>query len=201
MSIVEQPKKFRTLSFAALFVLAAGIAGLQLWQKTRITESSLPRLGALPAFSLTAHDSSKFSERDFATKVTITDFIFTTCAGPCPLMSAQMQHLQETLHENPSVQFVSFSVDPETDTPGVLTEYAVRFGAIPGKWKFLTGPKKEIYDIIRDGFHLAIADDENAIAHSTKFVVVDKKGQIRGYYDSEDEGSMKKLLEDVHSLL
>jgi protein SCO1/2 len=197
----EQSRHIRTIIYALFFLLAAGIAGFQLWQRYESQHPSLPELGAVPSLSLTTNDKRTFTDQDFKGKVTITDFIFTTCAGPCPLMSGQMQELQGTLKDIPSVQFVSFSVDPETDTPEVLTEYANRFGAINGKWTFLTGSKKEIYDAIRHGFHLAIDDDENAIAHSTKFVLVDKDGKIRGYYDSEDEEALKKLVIDAKSLL
>lgn len=189
----------RNMMYAAFFLLAAGMIGMQLWQ--RYKGPSLPEFGAVPAFSLTTNDHRTFTDQDFRDKVTITDFIFTTCAGPCPIMSGQVQELQSTLGGNSSIQFVSFSVDPETDTPEVLTEYANRFGAIKDRWVFLTGPKEVIYDAIRNGFHLAIEDDENAIAHSTKFVLVDTEGEIRGYYDSEEDGSMKKLVEDAKSLL
>ncbi|HEV8539455.1 MAG TPA: SCO family protein [Bacteroidota bacterium] len=191
----------RKLIFLVLFLAAAGLAALQLWQRYQRQFPALPDLGTVPAFSLATEDRRTFTQRDFLQKVTIADFVFTTCAGPCPIMSAQMQHLQGELGGNPQLQLVSFSVDPETDTPKVLAEYASRFGAIKGKWMFLTGSKETIYEVTRNGFHLAIDDDENAIAHSTKFVLVDKEAKIRGYYDSEDQESLKKLIEDAKRLM
>lgn len=195
------PRNIRITLALVFLLLAAGVVGTQLWQRYQLQHPALPELGSVPRLSLTTSTHRPFTENDFKGKVTITDFIFTSCAGPCPYMSGQMQQLQTTLHEEPSIQFVSVSVDPETDTPEVLAEYGERFGAISGKWIFLTGQKKEIYDAIRDGFHLAIADDENTISHSTKFVLIDKEGRIRGYYDSEDDDSLKKLVDDAKSLL
>ena len=195
-----QISKLRTTIYAVFFLFAIGVVAYQLYQRYKLQHPALPEFGTVPTFTLTTEDHRTFSHEDFKGKVTITDFIFTTCAGPCPIMSGQMQQLQATLQKT-SIQFVSFSVDPETDTPEVLTEYANRFGAIKGQWIFLTGAKQIIYEAIRSGFHLAIEDDENAIAHSTKFVLVDKEGQIRGYYDIEDDDSMKKLVEDAKSLL
>ncbi len=186
--------------YVALFLLAGGIATFKLWQYYQ-QQPPLPDLGIVSDFSLMTADRKAFTHQDFIGKVTITDFIFTTCAGPCPIMSGQMQQLQATLHENSSIQFVSFSVDPEYDTPEILTEYATRYGAIKDKWIFLTGEKKTIYDITKNSFHLSVEDDENAVLHSTKFVLVDQEARIRGYYDSEDEESLKKLIEDTKSLL
>lgn len=195
------PSQNRRLVIGALILAGLAIAALQLWKQDQRQHPVHADLGTVPEFSLTTEDHQPFTNRDFKDKVTIADFIFTTCAGPCPLMSAQMQHLQQELNDIPSLQLVSFSVDPETDTPEVLTEYANRFAAIKGKWIFLTGSKKTIYDITRNGFHLAVEDDENAIAHSTKFVLADKQANIRGYYDSEDEESLKKLMEDAKQLM
>ncbi len=186
--------------YALLFMLAALIAFLQLKESRDRPKTVLPKFGQVPEFSLTAEDNTVFTTKDMRGHVTIADFIFTSCAGPCPLMSAQMQQLQHSTSEHPDVKLVSFSVDPETDTPEVLREYGERYGAIKGKWTFLTGSKSAIYDITRNGFHLAIEADSEAIAHSTKFVLIDKASTIRGYYDSEDSESMTRLIEDIKSL-
>jgi protein SCO1/2 len=167
---------------------------------TRQARPTLPSLGTVSEFSLTTQAHRQFTDANLKNKVNILDFIFTTCAGPCPLMSGKMQEMQQQLKNESLVQFVSFSVDPETDTPEVLTEYAKRFGGVTDNWTFLTGDKKIIYDLIRSGFHLTIDADENAIAHSTKFVLVDRQATIRGYYDSEDDSSMTRLIGDARSL-
>ena len=109
--------------------------------------------------------------------------------------------MQDTLRSLQGVQFISFSVDPETDTPEVLSEYAARFGAEEGRWRFLTGDRRVIYDLARNGFHLVAEADSEGIAHSTKFILIDQSAMIRGYYDSDDEESMRSLITDLHSLL
>ncbi len=160
----------------------------------------LPEIGVVPAFSLRDETGSSVNESLFTGKVSVVDFIFTSCAGICPLMSGRMAWLQEELHDRPEVRFVSFSVDPETDTPDVLTEYGKRYGAIPARWTFLTGERKQIYDITKNGFHLGLeAEGDNAIIHSQKFVLVDRKGSIRGYYDSDSTDAMD-ILKD-HAIL
>ena len=114
-----------------------------------------------------------------------------------------MSELQQTLVNEPRIYFVSFSVDPETDSPDVLTQYAKQYGAIKGKWVFLTGDKKDIYQLTREGFHLGLeveGSEEETIIHSQKFVLVDSHAQIRGYYDSEDDESMKLLIRDAKRL-
>ena len=99
------------------------------------------------------------------------------------------------------LQLVSFSVDPDEDTPDVLKEYAGRFSAVGGKWIFLTGQATDMYTLSRTGFHLGVEADSNAILHSTKFVLIDADAVIRGYYDSEDEESLTRLRKDVIVLL
>jgi cytochrome oxidase Cu insertion factor (SCO1/SenC/PrrC family) len=102
------------------------------------------------------------------------------------------------------VHLVSFSVDPEKDTPDVLRSYADRLQAQPNRWDFLTGPKSAIYKLSHDGFKLAISDGSDADGipvHSTRMVLVDRHGQIRGYYDAAEADAMTKLLADTNHLL
>ncbi len=124
-------------------------------------------------------------------------------------MSRHMANLQALLPPGHDVCLISFSVDPERDTPQVLAEYARKFSADPDRWLFLTGPKKIIYDLVQKGFSLVAAEippaerqpDEEVILHSTKFVLVDGNGRIRGYYDSGDPDPLRKLLLDTENLL
>lgn len=161
----------------------------------------LPEIGPVPAFGLMDETGTPVDESIFRGKVSVVDFIFTTCAGICPMMSGRMAWLQEELRDHPDVRFVSFSVDPATDTPEVLTEYGKRYGAIPGRWTFVTGDRKQIYEMTQNGFHLGLeAEGEDAIIHSPRFVLVDRKGSIRGYYDSDSTDAMDLLLEQVVTL-
>ena len=116
------------------------------------------------------------------------------------MMTAQMSQFQTSLANDPTIKLLSFSVDPETDTPDVLTAYGKKFGANANKWTFLTGSKTDIYNLTRLGFHLTVEADSNAVTHSTKFVLIDKKALIRGYYDSSDDTTGERLLEDARTL-
>lgn len=194
-------KNRRTLFFALAFGVVIVITAIRIWVLSPEAASSLPSLGKVPPFSLLNEDSMRVTESVLHDKVTIADFIFTSCAGVCPVMSTRMSELQQTLINDPHVQFISFSVDPETDGPGVLNSYARGYGAIKGKWHFFTGPKKDIYQLTREGFHLGLdTEGDDAIIHSQKFVLVDSEGVIRGYYDSEEPAAMSQLVTDTRSL-
>ena len=184
--------------FLLPFVFGMGIVGYWYWT-TRIDKKALlPNYGAVPDFSLTSEERRTVSRNDLVGKVTIVDFIFTDCAGTCPMMSTKMAGMQSTLKDASRIQLLSFSVDPETDTPDVLASYAKQYEAIPGKWIFLTGDKATIYALSKEGFHLGLdIEGDNALIHSQKFVLVDYRGDIRGYYDSEDDAAMKNLIRDA----
>jgi len=179
-------------------LLGIGIVAYWYWT-TRIDKRvMLPEFGEVPAFALTSEGDRRVTNAVFRGKVSIVDFIFTQCAGTCPMMSTKMADLQATLRNDPHVQFVSVSVDPEHDTPAVLAEYGSHYGAVKEKWIFLTGPKPAVYALTKEGFHLGLdIEGEEAIIHSQKFVLVDQRGSIRGYYDSEDTEAMSNLLRDA----
>jgi len=182
----------------------AGLLAVALWLVVSSgvrTEAPLPRLGTVPAFSLTTESGAGADEGLFAGRVTVVDFIFTSCSGICPMMSGRMAWLQEQLADRAEVRFLSFSVDPETDSPDVLAAYGKRYGAISGRWTFLTGDRKQIYSVSREGFKLGLeAEGDDAILHSPKFVLVDRQGTIRGYYDSDSTGAMETLLAHARRL-
>ncbi len=166
--------------------------------------STLPRLSIVPDFTLTERSGEKLPLNDLKGKVWIADFIFTNCGGSCPIMSSTMANFQEQLKDVRNILLVSFSVDPERDTPDVLRQYAELYKASPSRWLFLTGEKNTIGYLTREGFHLAIASDSTSavepIIHSTMFVLVDREGVIRGYYDSSDEKLLNRLLVDARAL-
>ena len=166
-------------------------------------QPALPVFSAVPEFTLIERSSREVSRQELARKVWIADFIFTHCAGTCPLMTAKMRKLQDTLPAE--IQFVSFSVDPDQDTPEVLKEYAERYGADPKRWLFLTGNKDAIYKVSIEGFKLGIDEAGGTVAepitHSTRFALVDRQGRIRGYYGMDDESALDRLAKDVKALL
>ena len=190
-----------------LILIPVVTLGLLLWlQKVEVNalrQRTVSSYGTVPSFGLTNQNGQPFGSVQLAGKIWIADFVYTTCPGPCPMISSRMSELQKPL-EKTDVHLVSFSVDPEKDTPEVLRRYAERLQAEPGRWDFLTGPKSAIYKLSHDGFKLAISDGGDARGipvHSTRIALVDRHGQIRGYYDATDADAVTKLVADTNHLL
>ena len=181
---------------ASLTIVFAGtVTSLEL----KPAGKGLPSYHALPAFTFTNQDGQPVTLDDLKGKVWLADFVYTTCPGPCPLITAHMARLQQKLP--PDVRLVSFSTDPANDTPAILKAYAKKFGA-GDRWKFVTGPKEQVYDLINHGFLLAIDAPPGApIIHSTRIALVDKSGNIRGFYDGTTEESDGQILADTNTLL
>jgi len=161
-------------------------------------EPPLPIYGAVPPFSLTAQNGRPFARTALDGQVWVADFIFTTCRGPCPLMSYKMRRLQDVAARYPDVRLVSFTVDPAHDTPAVLAEYAGRYRADPARWFFLTGQPAALDALGRGAFKLQSVD--GSLIHSTRFVLVDRRSQIRGYYDSAEDGFLERIAADIAHL-
>ena len=182
---------------------AAVLFWLRQVQVNALSNRPLPSYGTVPQFQLTNQDRQVFGSQALAGKIWIADFIFTTCPGPCPIISTRMSELQKPL-ANTDVHLVSISVDPEKDTPEVLRAYADKLRKEPFRWDFLTGPLDTITSLSRDGFKLAIAAGEepgSGPVHSTRFVLVDRRGTIRGYYDALSADGVTKLLADTNHLV
>ncbi len=190
-----------------LILIPVVTLGLLLWLRNvevaALRQRTVSSYGTVPSFQLTNQNGQPFGSVQLAGKIWIADFIYTTCPGPCPMISNRMSELQKPL-EKTDVHLVSFSVDPEKDTPEVLRRYAERLQAEPGRWDFLTGPKSAIYNLSHDGFKLAISDGSDAQGipvHSTRIVLVDRHSQIRGYYDATEADAVTKLVADTNHLL
>lgn len=163
--------------------------------------------GSVPEFALTERDGSIVSLQQLRGKIWVADFIYTSCTDTCPLQSAMMAKLQQEYATKPDFQLVSFTVDPERDTPQALTSYATKFQADGKRWYFLTGQRDRIVRLVEEGFHLAVAtvssdaDPAGIIGHSPRFVLVDKDARIRGYYDSRESEAFVRLKNDIDSLV
>jgi len=154
--------------------------------------------GQVPDFQLTAQTGLPFDRKALDGKIWVADFIFTHCTGPCPRMSSQMRRVQTAVEMLADVRLVSFTVDPDRDTPGVLTEYAQRFRAEPGRWFFLTGDAKRLDALDRRAFMLGNVD--GSLQHSTRFVLVDRQGRIRGYYGTSEDDPTAHVIVDIRRL-
>ncbi len=188
-----------------IFSIAIGIlVVLAIEIKKMSSAKDFPVYGEIPQFSLIDHRGEEINLEKLKGDVWVADFFFTSCAGICPRMTEQMTRVQEAFKDNPKVKLVSFTVDPETDSVWVLSMYAKGWGAIDGKWFFVTGEKKKIYDLARHGFKLPIGEGDGGpgdFIHSDRFVLVDAKGRIRGYYGGTDPEEVDKLIKDVKLIL
>lgn len=178
-----------------------------MWAHTRVAPPSaaaaLPDYGAVPAFSLTDHQERAFTRQALSGYVWIADFIYTTCPGQCLLMSDRLASLQRAFADEPRLRFVSFSVDPERDTPQALAAYARRYGADP-RWVLATGPRQALVSLCQDGFHLSVGPGASArepIVHSMRLALVDPDGRIRGFYAADDAAAMIRVRADARRLL
>jgi len=163
-----------------------------------------PRLqtfNTVPDFTLTAESGSPFqSATELKGKVWLADFIFTTCMGPCPRLSSQMKQVQAATQDLNDLRLVSFTVDPANDTPEALAAYAKRYSARPGRWIFLTGPAEALHALSMDAFMLGKVDGKQ-MDHSTRLVLVDRKGRVRKYYATSEGFEIPELVRDVKALL
>jgi len=158
----------------------------------------------VPGFHLTNQDSDTTMSKNYRGKILIADFIFTRCATMCPLMTQRMTHVQKEFSDNPQIQIASFTVDPEYDSPEELKKYARNFSADSARWNFYTGSKPAIYELARKGFFLPVDQGDGGpedFIHSSRFVLVDKQGRIRGYYDGMDSLAVDSLIRNVKRLL
>ncbi len=157
-----------------------------------------PDYGTVPEFRLTAQNGESFDSASLRGQIWVADFMFTTCAGPCPRMASQMHRIQDATWKMKDVKLVSFTVDPARDTPQQLAMYAKAHHASPEHWYFLTGGQPELNHLGLDVFKLNSVDA--TLQHSTRFVLVDRDSHIRGYYETSDTTSIPKLIEDIHEL-
>jgi protein SCO1/2 len=154
-----------------------------------------PVLGRLPAFSLTAASGEPFGSAELSGQVYVASFFFSRCPSICPRLMAAMGRLQQRYDEAgvDGVRLISITVDPDHDTPERLREYGAIHNVEPRRWTLLTGDFAAIRDLVREGFRTPLGQPDPGgnlveIAHSTKFVLVDGSGAIRGYYDSDTTG-------------
>tara|TARA_B100000927_G_scaffold111196_1_gene89783 strand:+ start:87 stop:746 length:660 start_codon:yes stop_codon:yes gene_type:complete len=158
-------------------------------------------------FDLINQDSLAFSSSSVSKKIWVVEYFFASCKGICPIMNEQMKRIQSAFLTDTNVVILSFTVDPEHDTPKVLKAYANAHGAEDGKWFFLTGAKASIYELARKSFFLlkpAEAKNQGDVGsdfiHTNNFVLVDENKQIRGYYDGTNRNEVDELIDDIDIL-
>ena len=180
----------------AVILLGAGAS----WVIQKANSSyDIPILKPVPVFSFINQDGDPFTEKDLNDKITVLDFIFTSCPGPCPIMTQNMTGLYQDFDQVEEVQFVSITVDPDVDTQEILKQYAKINGVKDDRWQFITSSIEAIKDLKKNGFMLYA--EELPRGHAIKFVLIDQNGQIRKYFDGTEEASMAVLRKDITNLV
>lgn len=185
------------LVVVALLLALALVAAAGRWARERAATPPAPPAIRIPPFTLTERSGARVTDQDLRGKPWIAGFVFTRCTTICPRLASVMAGLQESLRGT-DARLVAISVDPEHDTPAVLTEWATRFQADPTRWLFLTGERAVIWGLAERGFKLPVQKDAgqpgHLILHSPKLVLVDRAGEVRGWFDPLDDPTQREAL-------
>lgn len=181
-------------------------SGLPYYGPVELTSEGDSVYHKIPSFSFVNQDGEIVNDKDYEGRIYVADFFFTTCDNICPKMTKQMYRVQEAFKEDSNVMFLSHTVDPETDSVEVLAAYAKEVNADTKRWNFVTGGKKELYDIAYSGYFLNVleapedAGGEDDFIHSETFVLVDPDKHIRGLYDGTNPSEVDRLIRDIKVL-
>ncbi len=202
---MSHPPRISRLVWSVAVLVAVALLAFgwrQLEVARRPPPPPLPIWANSPDFSFKSQTGATVTRADLAGKIWIANFIFTRCAGPCPVMTERLAEVQRALGPDAAdVRLVSVSVDPEHDQSEVLARYAARFGADPARWLFLTGDPATVQKYVTKGMLLPLVKDgEGAPIHSQKFLVLDGRGQIRAFRDLDQPNLVPQLLQDIESL-
>jgi protein SCO1/2 len=154
-------------------------------------------------FQFVDQDSAIFTNASVNGKIYVADFFFTSCRTICPVMKTQMLRVYEATGELDDVMLVSHTIDPEYDTVALLHDFAERLGVDSKRWHFLTGQKDSIYKVAQTSYFATAMEDKtepDGFIHSGAFLLIDKKGRIRGKYDGTKEIEVNRLIADIKRL-
>ncbi len=190
--------KNRDLIIGVIGVLLLAIVSLVIIDLADTSRAQLDTFGPVPDFTFVEKSGDEFGKKDMLGKYNIVNFFFTSCQGPCPFMNSKVAELYKKYETTNEVRFVSISVDPANDSLAVLRQYAKDYGVTDDRWLFLRGEIDEVQALTEKGFMLA---GNLPNLHSTKLILVDRTGNIRGYYDSFEDESLNLLTTHVKALL
>lgn len=200
MSGEDRGKGGLGVGLVLLGLIVAGLIGLAYFRRS--AGPPPPVYGEVSGFTLTNQQGRPFSLEDLEGRIWVADLIFTRCPGPCLKMTRSMRELQDRLPSDLPVTLVTLTVDPEYDVPSILQKYAERFRAT-NHWEFLTGAKSVIYQVATNQFKVAVEDKGGEIVpaerffHSTRLVVVDPRGHVRGFVDGSDAAAVDEAADLV----
>jgi len=171
------------LVLAGAAVLVAGM----IIRANRHQREPLPKFASLGEFRFIERSERPVTQADIAGKILVVDFFFASCSAECQVLGRRMREVQELTSGMDDVMLLSFTVDPRSDTPKVLTRRADELSASTSRWLFLTGEKTNLYPFIQQRFLLAVGEDDTSVfggfIHSSRIALVDRHGVVRGYYD------------------
>jgi protein SCO1/2 len=196
--MMQKNNRFKELYISIFILFVLSVISLIVIDMAHKSRSDLPALGQVPDFNFVERNGLTFGKDNMKGKINIVNFFFTNCQGPCPIMNARVAELYKKYATTDKVRFISISVDPKRDSLAVLRKYANDFGVTDERWLFLRGELDEVQRLSEQGFKLG---GELPTIHSTKLILVDPDGNIRGYYDSFDEESLRLLTTHVKALL
>jgi len=189
----------KKLVIAFLFIFMLGSFGFYVIDRaTKSRIDNIGIIGKVPSFSLTNFDGSIITDEQLNNKISIVSFIFTQCEGACPIMSDNMSTLQERFSASDDIQFLSITTDPDYDSLDILSEFSSNYSN-DNNWFFLRGDILDIIELSEKGFFLSAA--LLPAGHSTRFVLVDKKLNIRKFYEGTVESNIYELQSDIVTLL
>jgi protein SCO1/2 len=203
-------RKKSTIFLISFFILLAAVFMTYFYNVTK-KPKELPTIGEeghkARGFSFINQEGQTVTEDAVKGKIFVVEYFFTTCKGICPKMNENMDKVYQAFLGNDNVKILSHTVDPKKDTVAAMKEYSLRFDADPKQWIFLTGDKKELYDMARYSYLVTAADDtavvdiQSDFIHTDRFVLVDREGHIRGQYKGTDMGDVNQLIGDIKELL
>jgi protein SCO1/2 len=199
-------------AFFLVFVLVIGCnretikinSGLPIFGSKKVIKENDTLYHCISDFEFTNQFGEKVNSATVKNKIYVADFFFATCQSICPVMSRQMHRVQDSLISANDFLILSHTVNPMHDSVEVLRSYGNKYGAIKNKWHLLTGDKKTIYNLGKSAYLInAIEDDgtEEGFLHSELFLLIDRKGRIRGFYDGTDSLAVNQLINDAKILI
>ena len=200
---------FSAAAITLFYTILKPVETLPIYQPAEVNEKlvdssviHVSKYHKISDFELTNQNGKKITQEFYSNKIYVADFFFTTCQDICPVMTKNMYKLQEELKNDNDILFLSHTVIPEVDTVQQLKKFSIENKVNDSKWNLVTGDKKQIYDLARKSY-LAVEDTEYGefdMIHTENFMLIDKKRQIRGFYDGTNDLEIEKLLEDIEIL-
>ena len=209
-------KNKKTVIFLISFFMLLGIAFIgYVFPKISENQKKLPTLPIIgndqnhhiASFSFVNQEGKTITNEDVRGKICVVEYFFATCKGMCPRMNENMEKVYKAFRGNKNVLILSHTVDPVKDTPNALKVYSLRFDADPNQWMFLTGDKKQLYDMARYSYLISAEDDTAGVSidkdfiHDKHYSLVDGFGRVRGFYDGLSPADINKLIGDINTLL